>query len=549
MNGVQIRLGDLLQAIEKRWGMVLGLTLLGFVAGLVMLFVPYFRGTTMDYEVNCSFAVTSQSKSGSYLNGSDYMSSQDFYLAQDMVDSVSYVVKSDALLSDALQSAGIAGVDVDTIRSNLTLQQYNETQIIEMELKWYDDKDALKLVKAILSEAEKLLPKTLQVGQVAIINEPKVSYRVGGTLQSFLWLIMALAGAVIGVAVAALDLILRPTLLSLNDVDEVFGLETLGVVPDNPGLFKKSRRISVRITDKTSDIEQNYASAAYIIQNLLVNEKCRSLYVTSTVDNEGKTVTAANIAVQLAAMEHTVLLVDLDTRNPSLGGLFLDKVDYAASLNALYRGDAVRGEAIHKLTGYLSLLPMVLEKYALLMDSSVLNLVEEIGRDYEYLIIDAPAVGLSSTPLLLNRITDGAIFVVRHDMAIMQDIVSAIDKLRKAGTDIFGCIVTRAEPQSSTVRRRKEQRRSDEGRIIPAMAAMQRGEKKKEEAEKKDEAVKKAESVKKEETVKETDTGVKADGLRENGGKTPDVMAPMPYEDEQPAPGRNRRKEKNRNGK
>lgn len=101
MNGVQIRLGDLLQAIEKRWGMVLGLTLLGFVAGLVMLFVPYFRGTTMDYEVNCSFAVTSQSKSGSYLNGSDYMSSQDFYLAQDMVDSVSYVVKRCAALGCA----------------------------------------------------------------------------------------------------------------------------------------------------------------------------------------------------------------------------------------------------------------------------------------------------------------------------------------------------------------------------------------------------------------------------------------------------------------
>ncbi len=456
MNGVQIRFGDFIHAIKKRWKLIMGLTLMGLAMGVSMLVISYIRGTNMNYQVKCSFALTSQNSSGKYLDNADYFSQDDFVLATDMVDAATYVLKSDKVLDTALKDAGITGVSASDVSKNLELSQYNETQILEMTLNWNDEDSGLKLTKAILTAAETELPTTLQVGQVAVINDPKASYKSLGS-SHMMWIILAGTGFLIGLLVAVLDLLMRPTLLSLEDVDEVFGLETLGVIPENARAFRRGTKIPVANTGKASDVEQNYASVAFILQNLMSNEGCHSLYVTSTVDGEGKTVAAASIAVQLAAMEHTVLMVDLDTHNPCLGGYFLDQVEYDQSLNALYRGDILPQEAIHKLNGYLSLLPMVMDKNTLMMDSSVLNLVRSLGEKYEYVIIDASAVGMYSSPLLLNRITDGAVYVVSYDTAVMQEIVSGIDKLRKSGTRIFGCVVNRATALNSAVVRKEQQ--------------------------------------------------------------------------------------------
>ena len=70
----------------------------------------------------------------------------------------------------------------------------------------------------------------------------------------------------------------------------------------------------------------------------------------------------ANLAIQLSDLEKHVLLIDFDMKNPTLGSLFLNKVEYEHSLNALYAGNITEKEAITSLTGYLDILPTVLEK-------------------------------------------------------------------------------------------------------------------------------------------------------------------------------------------
>ena len=49
---------------------------------------------------------------------------------------------------------------------------------------------------------------------------------------------------------------------------------------------------------------------------------------------------AANLAIQMSDLEKKVLLIDLNLNNPSLGGMFLQNVDYSRTLNALYKGEA-----------------------------------------------------------------------------------------------------------------------------------------------------------------------------------------------------------------
>ena len=66
MNGVQIRVGDLLYAIGKRWKMILAFVLVGCGFGAALSGISYVQGNYTNYRINCSIAVTSQSETGNF---------------------------------------------------------------------------------------------------------------------------------------------------------------------------------------------------------------------------------------------------------------------------------------------------------------------------------------------------------------------------------------------------------------------------------------------------------------------------------------------------
>ncbi len=441
-DGIQIRIGDLLYAVAKRWKWVLALSFVGLGLGIALNGLTYIRGKHMNYEITCSAAVTSQSAAGTFTGNSEYFNPNDFYLAQDMVDAAEYVLRSDRLLTDAASRAGLLNADPKTIRDLLEISRYHDTQILEMTLRWNNGDEGIHLLSGILDAAKAILPETLMIGAVSVIDAPSAVYLMSGSMYSNLWGFLIIAGFLMGIGIAVLDLIMRPTLLNLNDVEDILGLETIGTIPRDDWFFQKGRGILVKDGAKSSPAEQNFASSAYILQNLLGSkEETHCLYITSSEDGEGKTAVSANLAIHLSDMGKKVLLLDLDTRNPSLGGLFLDAVDYSHSLNALYKGEATPQEAVISLTGCLDFLPTVLERSAIPMDQVLFDFISSISGDYEYVLIDAPPVGRDSDTLSLNRIASVVLFVVRYDMVTLYEIQKSIEKLDKSGTRILGCIV------------------------------------------------------------------------------------------------------------
>lgn len=446
MNGIQIRIGDLLYAVIKRWKLVLALTIIGLGFGVAMNGISYMQGRNMNYEITCSIAVSPQNSGGNFTGNSDYLNPNDYYLSQDMTDAATYVIESKHVLTDALDTAGISSVTAKELGNNLKVERYNETQILELTLYWSSEKKGIELMNAILKSARATMLKTLTVGAIPTINEPEAKYISGGSSYAGLWILMTALGFMAGVGVALLDLIMRPTLLNLDDVDRLFGLETIGVIPADEAYFKDTKNLLIRDEDRISPVEQDFSSAAYILKNLLGTKKeQKCFFVTSTEDGEGKSTVAANLAIQLSDMGKRVLLLDLDMRNPGLGKLFLDHVDYSRSLNAIYKGEVSAEEAVISLTGYLDFLPMVLERNVIPMDDTLFEFIKQLSQDYEYVVMDAPSVGQTPNALSLNQIAHMAVLVIRYDAAVMQDIQNAIDKLDKSGTRILGCVVNAAQ--------------------------------------------------------------------------------------------------------
>jgi len=446
MNNVQLRVGDLLYAAFKRWKMILALGLMGFVCGFAFSGVSYLRGNYTSYEINCSVAITSQSATGAFTNNSSYLSSNDFHLAEDMVDAATFVMKSNRVLRTAIDNAGLVSVTAKDVSQNLEINRYNETQVLQLTLNWNNEEAGVRLMNALLDASSEILPETLMVGSVAIIDEPEATYLMGGSGYASLWVIFTLLGLMAGMGMAVLELLMRPTLLNLKDVEDVLGLETLGSIPKNDDYFRKDTQLLSEKHSADADAVQNFASAAYILSNRFgTKEKQHRFYVTSAEDGEGKSTVAANLALQLSDMEKRTLLLDLNTRAPSLGGMFLQTVEYSRTLNALYKGESAEQDAVISLTGYLDLLPMVLERNAVPLDGTLFEFLEKIMEPYEYVVIDASSVGRSSDVLRLNKLANNVLFVVRYDATPLPAVQDAIEKLDKSGVRVLGCVVNETQ--------------------------------------------------------------------------------------------------------
>ena len=437
-----IRISDILYGIIKHRILIVSLTVAGLLIGVVLSGISFLRGEmSKQYIITSSFSVNTQTEGGLFVSGEDYPGYNDINMSEDLAGTVSYILKSDMMLEDVINSLELLGVTTKNIYDNLTLHQYEETQVIEMTLSWRGAHEGISILTELNKRAPEVLQETLSIGTISVLNEPAAKYIIGGNIDVILWAYTALIGLAVGLGITIFKLFTRPTLINVKDVKELFKKETLCEIAEDRAFFEK--RKSLLSDDVISpDVWENFASAAHIVHNRLCRtEGPHIVYVTSTLRGEGKTSAIANLAVQLSKMEKHVLLLDLDTRNPSLGGMFLGNVEYAHSLNAFYAGDISKAEAVTSLTGYLDIMPTILERTSIPLDSNLFNVIQKIAEDYDYVLIDTAPVGLTADPMNFAQIADAALFVIRFDDAALKEIKEAIDRLDKLGVDVLGCIV------------------------------------------------------------------------------------------------------------
>lgn len=448
---IQIRVSDLVHAVMKRRILILVLTIIGLAVGILLSVVSYMRGEmSKEYAVTTSFAVVSTTQDGLFTTKTSNPGSTDIYLAENMVDSVIYVMKSDRTLSAAIDRLDLIGISANDIARNLTLRQYNATQIVEMTLLWRSAEEGVQIMSAINAVAPSILISTLKIGGVSVVNNPTARYLIGGNLNMSVWIYTMVLGFMVGVGIAVIGVLLQPTLVNTKDVEMLLGLDLMGEIPYNKKYFSKRRNLLTDPSDAQEHaIRNRFATTAHILHHKLGHDAHQLIYVTSASANEGKTAVAANVAVMLSEMEHRVLLIDFDTVNPSLATLFVERVEYRCSLNAVYRGDTAKEQALIHLTGYLDMMPTILEPRPLPMDDAMLSLITDMAKDYDYVIMDTPPVGRVANALNLNDIANAALLVIGYDNVPMNDVREAINHLEKSGMRILGAIVNGVNKTSS----------------------------------------------------------------------------------------------------
>lgn len=228
---------------------------------------------------------------------------------------------------------------------------------------------------------------------------------------------------------------------------------------------KKSTRISSTSRQLLKDIEMDpslkfrveeaYKSVRTNLMFSVMKKGCKTIVISSSAPNEGKTTTTINIAIALSQADQKVLLIDGDLRKPKIHHYF--SVPNSPGLTN-YLGSKV-GSGTDKKTDLFSVIHATeFENLSVLCSGSIppnpaeilgsepmAEFLEEIGEDFDYIIIDTPPINVVSDALPVIRESDGVVLVVRSNQSTHPEIQRAISALEFIDAKILGFVVNFAD--------------------------------------------------------------------------------------------------------
>lgn len=171
-----------------------------------------------------------------------------------------------------------------------------------------------------------------------------------------------------------------------------------------------------------------------------------SVMVASTVRGEGRTTTAANLAVVYSQYGKRVLLIDADLRNPSIHTIFQVKNHIGITdvvMNDKSLSNAIVESGIENLS-LLTVGSLVTNPAELLSSANMSELVSKVKNDYDIVIFDSPPILDVTDGLVISGYTDGVILVVKAGQVDKKLIIKAKEKLCQASAKILGSVINNA---------------------------------------------------------------------------------------------------------
>jgi len=288
--------------------------------------------------------------------------------------------------------------------------------------------------------------KTANVRVLDAAELPVAPYRPNKPKIVGTWFTM---GLVLGILLAFGREYLDNTFKTPADVEERLGQAVLGTVPL---LAKEKKTEAVDWRPERQFIQESRSSFAESINHIRtgvlfshVDNPPKTVLVTSSVQEEGKTTLSSNLALSFAQLGRT-LLVDADLRKPRVA--LVSGIDRSAGLVELVAGQTTFKEAIvrDRESQNLYILrsgTMPPNPLELLSSARVAKLLEELKDHFEHIVIDTAPVLPVSDAVVLGRVVDASILVVQADKTAHALARDALKRMAASRVHPIGVVLTK----------------------------------------------------------------------------------------------------------
>lgn len=242
--------------------------------------------------------------------------------------------------------------------------------------------------------------------------------------------LLIIAIAIMSLLIALMFVVILSALnnkvITVFDMSSRLGLNILGEIKR----YNEAMTIRDALDNNVKYPSIDNASLGIRSQLLLLDTDAQVLAVSSATDKEGKSLVSSLISKAMA-IDFKVLLVDLNLRDSSLTNAF-ECTEHRGIVNVLYEGEALHN-AITKQQ-WFDFLPIGISQnrspLITLTNQKLKDLFQDLRQEYDYVIVDTPAISDSKDTTLISQFVDAGILVVQsnHNPANMS--VAALDKIK-----------------------------------------------------------------------------------------------------------------------
>ncbi len=192
---------------------------------------------------------------------------------------------------------------------------------------------------------------------------------------------------------------------------------------------------------QNSHITESYRKLALNLEYANIDGNIKTIMMTSSMENEGKTTTVSNLACVMTELNKKILLIDLDLRKPAvhkyfnltngtgLTDLLLSKGDYRKYVHNIQPGLDIltSGRAPSNTTEIIN-------------SRAIKDLLKELSSCYDYIFLDTPPVTLVSDPVNIAVYSDAVILTIAYSETDKETIKKSINSLKQLNANIIGTV-------------------------------------------------------------------------------------------------------------
>lgn len=283
-------------------------------------------------------------------------------------------------------------------------------------------KEALYLF-LLQKKEENFLNMVVVVPKGKIIDKPRSNGMPVSPQKRTILMLAFILGFIIPILTLYIRELLRYQIENKEELEKISDVPLLGEIP------KSNQTGNIIIRENSSNrFTEMFRLLRTNLLFVLNDPEQKVINVISSISGEGKTFICINLAMSLALLDKKVLIIGMDVRKPKLGEYI--GIDNKPGITLYLSGhldkkDLARPSGIHPNLSVITAGPVPPNPGELMAKPMLDDLIIELKKTYDYIIVDTAPLGLVSDAFTLNRFADVSLYLVRADYTPKKNIEEA----------------------------------------------------------------------------------------------------------------------------
>ncbi|MGJ0843062.1 polysaccharide biosynthesis tyrosine autokinase [Clostridium tertium] len=419
-----LKFEDILRGCLKRWKTIV---IFAIFTTILAAFVSGTSDEVITYQGNFKTLI----KGAVVVNENGTVVKKDQNLIQNYIE----LMKTRNFAENALKRTDLK-LTPQQILGALTIVNIEKSDFLQIKYLSDDKVQTEKVLEAIKDELLAVANDYSDDVNISIEEDIAISEKTDIRNNKLLVVIGFIGGLVIAFILTFILECLNKTFKTKGELERELRLPVIANIPR----VKNRKSLNLSESDNDATVVEAYNSLAADIKFGKENNNIKSIAVTSSIKGEGSTTTAINLALALSNSNKTIL-IDGNFKSNKISEVL--NVNSNKGLSDIILDNLKLENVVVNFNRNLDVLTTgsIAENSISILDSKEFDsLICELGKIYEYIIIDAPALQAVADSKVLSKKVDGMILVVKAESTKKDIIKSSINDIENLGANLLGIV-------------------------------------------------------------------------------------------------------------